>query len=164
VYGVFLTFVFSMVEVILNDQTKTTTMDTSFLTHINWLAVLVAAIAYFALGALWYTVLFGKQWLRFQKIIPNDEEAKKGAGIIMLGSFILMFIATAGLAILIDRLQLHQVLSGIEIGLLTGLFFSMTAISTSYIYVKKPLGLHFIDGMYHVVGQIIAAIILCIWK
>ena len=139
-------------------------MDTSFISHINWLAVVVAAIAYFALGALWYSVLFGKKWIAFQKVDMNDPEAKKGTGAIMFGSFILMFIATTGLAILIDRLQLNQVLSGIKIGLLTGLFFSLTAISISYLYVKKPTGLHFIDGLYHVVGQMIAAIILCLWK
>jgi hypothetical protein len=31
-----------------------------------WLAVLVAAIAYFALGALWYGAVLSKQWLAFQ--------------------------------------------------------------------------------------------------
>jgi hypothetical protein len=55
-------------------------------------------------------------------------------------------------------------MSGLKLGLMTGLLFSATAISITYLYIKKPIGLHFIDGLYHVVGQIVAAIILCIWK
>ena len=144
--------------------TKTIIMDTSYLSHINWLAVLVAAIAYFALGALWYSVLFGKKWIAYQNIDVNAPDAKKSAGVIMFGSFLLMLFATVGLAIFIERLQLHQALSGLKVGLFTGLFFSFMAISVSYLYVKKPIALHFIDGLYHVAGQVIAAVILCIWK
>ena len=31
---------------------------------INWLAVLVVAVANFFVGAIWYTVLFGKLWIQ----------------------------------------------------------------------------------------------------
>ncbi len=140
-------------------------MDTTFLSNINWLAVIVAAIAYFALGALWYSPLFGKKWVQYQNIDLNHPDAKKGVGGIMFGSFILMLIATIGLAILVARIPLiGGVMSGLKLGLFTGLLFSATAISITYLYIKKPIGLHFIDGLYHVAGQIIAAIILCIWK
>lgn len=140
-------------------------MNTTIFLNINWLAVLVAAIAYFALGALWYSPLFGKKWIQYQNIDMNDPDIKKGAGGIMFGSFILMLIATIGLAILVERIQLNGgVLSGLKLGLVTGLLFSATAISITYLYIRKPAGLYFIDGLYHVVGQIIAAIILCIWK
>lgn len=140
-------------------------MDTTFLSNINWLAVLVAAIAYFALGALWYSPLFGKKWIQYQNIDMNDPNIKKGVAGIMGGSFILMLLATIGLAILVARIPLNGgVMSGLKLGLSTGLLFSATAISITYLYIKKPIGLHFIDGLYHVVGQIIAAIILCIWK
>ncbi len=30
--------------------------------EINWLAVLLGALAFFAVGALWYGVLFAKAW------------------------------------------------------------------------------------------------------
>jgi len=140
-------------------------MDTTIFSNINWLAVLVAAIAYFALGALWYSPLFGKKWVQYQKIDMNDPDIKKGVGGIMFGSFILMLAATIGLAILVERIPLNGgAVSGLKLGLETGLLFSATAISITYLYIKKPIGLHFIDGLYHVVGQIIAAIILCVWR
>ena len=140
-------------------------MDTGTFTQINWLHVLVATIAYFALGAIWYSALFQKKWIQYQGIVVNkdDPNARKGVGAIMFGSFILMFIACIGLAIIINRLQLTLISSGVKWGLLTGICFSATAISITYLYTKKPFGLHVIDGLYHTVGQIIAAIILCAW-
>jgi hypothetical protein len=139
-------------------------MNTTFFADINWLAVLVAAIAYFGLGAIWYSFLFQKKWIEYQKIDVNDPEMKKGVAATMFTSFLLMVVATIGLAILVERLDLSLAISGIKLGLLTGLFFSLTSISISYLYTKKPAGLHLINGMYHVVGQILASIILCIWR
>ena len=47
--------------------------------HIQWLAVLAAAVAYFALGAIWYSkVLFAKKWLALTKIDASDPNASKG--------------------------------------------------------------------------------------
>lgn len=139
-------------------------MDTSIFSNLDWLHILVAALAYFALGALWYSPLFGKQWIAYQNINMNDPEAKKGAATIMLFSFVWMIVSTIGLAVLIYKLQLSGVMSGIKLGLLTGVCFSFAAISVTYLYIKKPLGLHLIDGLYHVLGQVIAAVILCVWQ
>src|SRR5437868_15449742 len=111
-------------------------MDSGIFSNLNWLHVLVAAIAYFALGFIWYSLLFGKKWVSYQNINMNDPNAKKGVGGIMFASFILMFIATVGVAIIVSRLHLDQAFSGVKWGLLTGVCFSATAISISYLYVK----------------------------
>ena len=139
-------------------------MDTTIFTNLNWLHILVAAIAYFALGAIWYSALFGKAWVSYQKIDMNAPDAKTGTGAIMFGSFIWMFVTTIGLAIIVNRLNLNNAMSGVKWGLLTGVCFSAAAISISYLYVKKPTGLHLIDCLYHVIGQVIACVILCVWK
>ena len=140
-------------------------MDTSYFSSINWLAVLVAAIAYFSLGAIWFSKpVFGARWIALHKINMDDPEVKKGVGAIMFGSFLLMLLATIGLAILVARFHFHEAISGIKLGLFTGICFASTAISVTYLYIKKPLASHFIDNLYHVVGQVIAAIILCVWK
>lgn len=134
------------------------------LSNLNWLHVLVAALAYFVLGAIWYSFLFQKQWTRYQKIDLSNPQGKKGAGMIMLLSFIWTFIIVAALAILVFKIQMEGgVMSGIKLGLTTGLFSALT-ISMTYLYLKKPFGLHLIDGLYHVLGQMIAAIILIVWK
>ena len=38
-------------------------MLSAFLSHANFLSILVAALAYFAMGSLWYSVFFGKTWV-----------------------------------------------------------------------------------------------------
>lgn len=140
-------------------------MHAAHFSGINWLHVLVAALAYFMLGALWYSFLFQKTWIKHQKIDVNDPEGKKGVGAIMAASFFLMLLTTIGLAVLIERLQpVAGFHSGVKIGLFTGFFFSATAISINYLYLKKHPALHAIDGLYHVVGQVIAAVILCAWR
>jgi fatty acid desaturase len=138
-------------------------MQTALFTELNWLAIAVAAIAFFGLGAIWYSVLFGKRWVAYQGI-QVDENAKSGMAQIMLASFVLMFIAVISLALLVRMIGLNGWLPGVKIGLLTGVGFALTSISVSYLYVKKPLGLHLIDGLYHVVGNVIAGIILCVWQ
>ena len=140
-------------------------MDTSIFSEINWLAVLTGAVAYFMLGAIWYSkLLFANKWIGYHGIDMNDPEIKKGVGGIMFTSFLMFMVISICLGILIERMQLTQVLSGVKLGLFTGVGFSFAAISITYLYVKKPFALHLIDGIYHVVGQIIAAIIICIWQ
>lgn len=140
-------------------------MSSDILSNLNWLHILVAAIAYFALGAIWYSFLFQKQWVRYHNIDMNNPDGRKGVGAIMFLSFILMFLVTLGLAILINRGAINGgAMSGVKLGLTTGVFFSAATISITYLYLKRPLGLHFIDGLYHVVGQVIAAVILCVWQ
>jgi len=40
----------------------------------NYLAVVVAAIAYWVLGAVWYGALFAKQWMALEHM--TEEQAK----------------------------------------------------------------------------------------
>ena len=140
-------------------------MDTTFLTGINWLAVLCAGLPYFALGALWYSkTLFATKWVALTKIDPNDPEATKGMAALMIFSALLMIATAFGLALLQHKLHLEGGwLSGLKLGLVTGLFFGATAISISYLYEKRDIGLHFINGGYTLIGNIIAAIIICSW-
>ncbi|HEV7780121.1 MAG TPA: DUF1761 domain-containing protein [Chitinophagaceae bacterium] len=140
-------------------------MNTSeFLSHANWLAIAVAAIAYFALGGLWYSVLFGKAWIKVTGIDMNRPGAKKGVGGVMVFTFVMLFVTCTGLALIVHRtMPIDGVLSGLKLGALTGICFSAIGIGMSYLYQGKPKALTLIDGGYHVLGNIIAAVILCIW-
>ncbi|MEO6538258.1 MAG: DUF1761 domain-containing protein [Ferruginibacter sp.] len=139
-------------------------METAFLTGINWIAVFCAALAYFALGAIWYSkVLFAKKWLELTRIDPKNTDATKGMAGIMIASFVLMFITATGLAILRNRLDIAGTMGGVKLGLVTGICFGAAAISISYLYEKRPKGLHLINDAYTLAGNIIAAVIICIW-
>lgn len=139
-------------------------MNTEVFQHINWLAVVVAGLAYFLLGALWYTSLFGKKWQSYNSALMSSADAKKGAGSIMILSFILMLICSFGLSLIVTRLQLGGWLVGLKLGILTGIFFCCTSIGIAYLYEKRPFGLYVINGLYILIANIIAAIIISVWR
>ena len=138
-------------------------MNTDLFSHINWLAVLVAAIAYFAVGAVWYSFLFRDSWIRLTGVNMNDPNGKKGIGGIMFTSFIMMLLASIGLALLINRIGNWGWMTGLKIGLIAGVCFCATAISNSYLYEKRPGGLHLINNLYNIVGCAVAGIIIAVW-
>ncbi len=139
-------------------------MDTSIFSELNWLAVLVAAVAYFMLGAIWYSkALFGNTWIASSGVDMNNPDARKGVGGIMAFTFLLEFITCIGLAILAYRMMLDGAISGIKLGLFTGICFSSIGIAISYLYQSKRMALTLIDGGYHILGNVLAAIIICIW-
>lgn len=139
-------------------------MNPEILKDIHWLAVLVAALAYFALGALWYSkILFAPKWLALLKIGASNPNATEGMAAIMFTSFLTILVSCIGIAILASYLHLSLLSQGVKLGALTGICFGTTSISNSYLYEKRPLGLHYINGGYTLIGHIIAAVIICIW-
>jgi len=140
-------------------------MNMTFLDRIHWIAVVVAALAYFVLGALWYSkILFAPKWVAYTKVDMNDPNGKKGFGAIMFGSFIFMFITCIAIATLVAKFKMSGCWNGMKLGTLTGFCFGVSAISISYLYEKRPLGLHLINGGYTLIGNIIAAAIIAGWK
>jgi hypothetical protein len=140
-------------------------MNSEIFSNINWLALLVAAIAYFMLGAVWYSKgLFGTKWAAAVGINMSDPDKGKGMAKMMIGTFILIVVTCIGLALLVNRLDLTLLVSAIKLALITGICFATTAVSISFIYESRPTALYFIDCGYHLVGHVAAAIILVLWR
>jgi uncharacterized membrane protein len=138
-------------------------MNTDLFSHINWLAVLVATLAYFFLGAIWYSALFRNAWIKATGIVVNDD-ARKGLAGIMIASFITILITCIGLASFITRLGTGSWLTGCKVGLIAAVCFSAATICNSYLYEKRPIALSAINSLYNIVGCVIAGIIIAIWK
>jgi hypothetical protein len=86
-------------------------------------------------------------------------------GIMFGGSLVLMVLTATGLSILVHRMDITACwMSGLKLGAITGLLFGTTAIAVSYLYEKRPWGLYLINCGYTLVGNIIAAIIVCCWQ
>ncbi len=135
--------------------------------YLNWAAIAVAALAYFMLGALWYSkVLFANRWIADSKIDINDPNAKKGMGIMFGGSFVLMFVQAVAIAIIAERMGIRGEgwMSGLKLGAFTGTCFCAATIGVNYLYEKKPCSLFLINAGYAILGNIIAAIIICSWE
>ncbi|MFI5185992.1 MAG: DUF1761 domain-containing protein [Chitinophagales bacterium] len=139
-------------------------MNTDLFSHIHWLAVLVGALAYFFLGAIWYSALFRNAWIKAAGVNVNDPNAKKGMAGIMISSFITIVVTTVGIALLIARISSGGWMTGCKIGLIAGVCFSAATICNSYLYEKRPMALSAINSFYNIFGCVIAGIIISIWK
>src|SRR5690606_883511 len=71
------------------------------------LAVLVAAVAMFVVGAVWYGVIFGKQWgviHGFDKLSEKKQkEMQSKMAVPYLGQFIVTFLTALTLAFFMDK-------------------------------------------------------------
>lgn len=129
---------------------------------LNWFSIIVATVVYFILGALWYSpVLFGNTWMKLRNLDPETMEQPNP--IIYLYSFILQFIGVASLALFISGLGVEGAGNGAIIGFGTGAGFVFTLAGTTGIFTEVPIKLHFLDNGYHVVGLILAGLILGLW-
>jgi len=138
-------------------------MNTEIFSNLNWLAILVAGVAYFLLGAIWYSFVFKNAWIKLSGVNVNDPNAKKGMAQIMLTSLVLMIICSIGLAMFLSKIGEVTWMSGVKAGLVCGVCFSATGICISYLYEKKPWGLLLINSGYNIAGCVIAGIILSVW-
>ncbi len=131
------------------------------LSNINWLSVIVATIAAFILGSLWYSpVLFGKVW---QKELGLSDEKIKNANIAVIfgTSFVLEFIAALVLEMFLGPDA--NLITGIIAGALVGIAWIATAIGTNYLFSRKSFRLFLIDSGYFIVFFIVMGGILGAW-
>ena len=130
--------------------------------NINYLAVLVATIAAYFFGALWYSsVLFGRTWLR---ALGKSKEELPSPTLPMLINFILAFITALGLALLIKSLGVVTLLGGILIGLVVAIAFIVTNTLSEYLYSGASMKLFWIYAGYRVVYILIMGAILGVWQ
>ena len=118
----------------------------------NWLAVVLGTVAFFAVGAIWYTALFGKAW---QKAVGlSNEQLKTGANMPLIFGlcFLLELVVVTMLGHLFARIQPgdHAKMM-MAVGF--GLAIMSPAIGITYLYMRKPLRLWLIDAGHFVVGM-----------
>src|SRR3989344_7706455 len=101
---------------------------------INYLAVLVAAIAAMVLGYLWYGPLFGKEWAKLMGWTP-EEMAKKmsdpagknkmmmGYGAQFVGALVMAFVLSHSLVFASAYLNVSGAMGGLQAGVWSWLGF-----------------------------------------
>jgi len=127
---------------------------------INWLGVLLALIAYSALGALWFTLLFKKHYAR--SLGRENEKLQNSAPIFFIGPMICSLLIILTSAILMRALGIHSYAGGVEFGLLAGVgyLFSNTVNIAINPNMPKPLYYGVITGLFHLSGMVIVCSIL----
>lgn len=130
---------------------------------INWLAVVAATLAFYALGALWYSpLLFVKAWMKELNITKDDAKKVNMAKIMSL-TLILTFIMVTNLAFFLNDPKIG-VSQGAMYGFLTGFGWVGMAMILTSLYEMKGWRYMFINAGYMTVGFTLAGVILGAWK
>lgn len=130
---------------------------------VNYLAVIVAAIAGFAIGALWYSFLFAKMWMDAIGITEAEIRERRSPMPFVVAIVAYVIMAWV-LAVLIGSVFADAVTigDGILAGALSWLGFVVTTTAVNYSFAGRKPSLSAIDcGHWLVVllvqGAIVAA-------
>lgn len=129
----------------------------------NYPAVLVSAVAYWLLGALWFAVLFGKPWMALEHI---TEEQAHGINPVLpyIISFALNFLIAFVLAQLCIWRNANTTGRGAALGILVWIGFVGPVTYSTYMYEMRPKELFAINEFYPLVGLCLMGTILGAWK
>lgn len=118
---------------------------------VNWIAVVVAALAGFVVGGIWYGPVMGKRWMG--AIGLSEEQIKQGnMAAIYGGAFAFSLLASWTLAHTFHSYAVNDVELSVAVKVVTALGialgFIVPAIGTNYLFSQKSKTLFFIDAGY----------------
>lgn len=117
---------------------------------VNWLAVALGTLAFFAVGAIWYGVLFRSRWQREAGV--GDPPQGGAAARIMLGTLLAEFLVVWMLGHLFARTDPSPRAMGmIAIGF--GAMIMAPAIGINYLHQRRSLALFLIDAGHFIAGM-----------
>jgi Protein of unknown function (DUF1761) len=128
----------------------------------NYPAVIVAAIAYWLLGAVWYGVLFDKPWMALEQM--TIEQVKNASPVIpYLVSFLLELLIAYSLAQLCIWRNANTVGRGASVGVLVWIGFVGPIALMTYMFEMRPKALFAINEFYPLAGLVLMGAIIGGW-
>jgi hypothetical protein len=131
--------------------------------NLNYVHIAVSTLVYFIIGALWYSLFFGKVWIRLIGGPAPTEEDKRKIPMMFSITFVLNFIIVLSTACVVYFVSPNSVLAALKVGALLGIGFVGTTCTMSYMYAKRPFKLTLIDSGYHIVAILAVSVILSLW-
>ena len=131
----------------------------------NHAAVVVAAIVFFALGAVWYTVLAAAPWAAgIGKTMEQLKMESGGSFMPMVTGFIAILVMCYALNSLLTRLGDTTTASGAKVGAFVALGFVAASLALHYGFELRSVSLWTINSGYVLVGLTIAGAIIGGWR
>jgi hypothetical protein len=140
-------------------------MSFDVLGELNWLAVIVATVVYFALGAVWYAPpLFGNAWMKAAGIVMPEGQRPSPA--IYFTPLLGYFVAVIATAMLAEATGSESLAEGIVLGLVVGVGYSVVGTAVEATFGNRPQnGVWFlITASYNLIGLVISAVIVSVWR
>jgi len=138
---------------------------------INILAVLVAVVANFILGSIWYMPLFGKVWGKEMGYDPNMKPDKKvmmkGMAFMVIGNFLFAWVLAwtmAGWQFIPGANEMGPLVNALNSAIFLWLGFYVPGNLTNTVWKKKSWKLFGINAGYQLASLLVVAFILSYWK
>jgi hypothetical protein len=133
--------------------------------HVNVLSILIAAVAAWIFGAIYYTAL-GKVWMAAQGKTPESCKAEFAgkSGLAKAMPFILSFVGALIMGVVLYGILTHSGLWSLRAGVVTGALcwfgFVLTTVVINNAYTARRPMLSFIDsahwlGVLVIIGGIV---------
>jgi hypothetical protein len=135
--------------------------------RINYPAVFVSALAYWALGALWYSpLLFASPFVALMRWTPEQLASvqSQGAGAQIVVALLTSLVLAYVLAHFVKFTGAETVKSGALTGFWLWLGFVATSNLETVLFESRPLGLYLINNGYHLAGLLGMGSLLAVWR
>ena len=131
----------------------------------NYVAVFVAALAYWLLGAVWYGVLFSKPWMALENLSPEQTSAMAAHPVV---PYLITFVLNLLIAVVLSQIcawrSANTAARGAALGILVWIGFIGPINYTTYMYEMRPKALFAINEFFSLVGLCLMGAILGAWK
>jgi hypothetical protein len=137
------------------------------LATVNYIAVILAAIAGFIVGAVWYSVLFAKPWMAATGVTEAEIEARRAAGTApsivpllggsIVGNLIMAFVLSVVLHSMMGSLTMGSALLA---AFLIWLGFVVTVMAVNNAFEMRKAMLTVINGAHWLVVLLVMGVVI----
>ena len=138
--------------------------------QINYLAVIIAVVANFILGFIWYTPLFGRAWAKEMGFDPDEKppgsEMAKGLIFMVIGNFFLAYVFAHNIAVWDPETwgqgpsEMSKMANVASAAFFTWLGFFVPVDLNTVSWERKSWKLFGINTGYHLISLLVVAAIL----
>jgi len=130
--------------------------------HVNYLAVVIAAAASYALAFLWYGVVFGKLWMKLTGI-TDMTPAPVNVVLVFVGSLVMAYVLYHSIVFGDAYVKMGGVSGGLMVGFFSCLGFVAPVTLATKLYEKKPWGLWLLDNGFWLLSLLVMGALLSLW-
>jgi hypothetical protein len=130
---------------------------------LNWLAVLAAGLAYFVLGALWYTdILMGRQYRAGLGLDPDQQGTPDPTPLAV--NLVAWLVSAVALGLIAAAVGASGFVDGLVLGLVVGIGIVVMQMLVTSTYEGRGYALFKVNAPYVVIGYVVMGIILATWR
>ncbi|HET9259410.1 MAG TPA: DUF1761 domain-containing protein [Acidimicrobiia bacterium] len=137
-------------------------MILDMLGELNWIAIVVATLAWFAFSAIWYSVPpLSKAWASAARVDTTGDGPP--LALLFIPTLIGYFVTTVVIALLAEGIGAQTTSDGVVLGVVLGVGFGMVGALVNQVYEGKGNSYFLINGINAVIAYAIVGAIVTVW-